>query len=248
VSWFNVLPILIAAAGLAVGCGGTMPSGDVKEIKETQKQILERLDKLEKGQKDFLAAAQRLAPRPGPQIDYDKVYDIALGNSPVRGAKSGKVTLVEFSDFQCPYSQRAQPLIQQLLDAFPNDLKHVYKNYPLPFHNRAMPAAKACEAAGMQGKFWEMHGLIFENQKSMEDADLKGYAEKIGLNAARFEKDLAGDQAQKLIQEDVDAARQAQVTGTPTLFINGKRVRERTFEAMKKEIEGYLGQQKQGPT
>ena len=226
----GVMALCLALAGF--GCQGAPGSADLKEIRDGQKQILERLDKL--------IAAQRPAPRPGPQIDYNKVYDIELGSSPVRGDKDAKVTLVEFSDFQCPYSQRAQPLIQQLLDAFPQGFRHVYKNFPLQFHNRAKPAALACLAAGKQGKFWEMHKLLFENPRNLEDADLKTYAQKVGLDLAQFEEDLKSEQIEKLIQEDLDQVRKATVTGTPTLFLNGKRVQDRSPEAMKKDIETLL--------
>ena len=173
------------------------------------------------------------------------MYDIKIGASPVRGGKDAKVTLVEFSDVQCPYSQRVQPLVKALLEAYPDDLQHVYKNFPLRFHKEAMPAAKACVAAGMQGKFWEMHALVFENPKKLQDEDLKKYAKKVGLNVEQFEKDYKSDQAQKRVDEDLAEAKKVSVTGTPTLFLNGKRVRDRSEAAMKKEIDAILqGQQK----
>jgi protein-disulfide isomerase len=221
------------------------PDG-LKELREGQKAILERIEKIEKTQKELLASLQKRPPK-RPAVDYSKVYDIKIGKSPVRGAKDAKVTLIEFSDFQCPYSKRAQPLIEKLLEAYPDDLRHVYKNFPLRFHKEAMPAAKACLAAGLQGKFWEMEELVFENPKNLKDEDLKKYAKKIGLDLQQFEKDYGSAEVDKLVQEDMAEAKKAKVTGTPTLFLNGKRVQNRSEEAMKEEIKTLLeGKKKSG--
>lgn len=234
---------LVGTVGLALfvtaGCQGKATQEALKELREGQQQILERLDRMEKGQQQILSSS--MFARQRPQIDYSKIYDIETGGSPVRGAADGKVTLVEFSDFQCPYSQRVQAVIQQLLEAFPNDLKHVYKNFPLSFHKRAMPAAQACLAAGVQGKFWEMHDLVFSHPQNLEDQDFKAHAQKLGLDIARFEADLQSETVMKRIEADTEDAKKAEVMGTPTLFLNGKRVADRSFEAMKKEIEALLG-------
>lgn len=221
------------------------PDG-LKELREGQKAILERIEKIEKTQKEMLASLQKRSPK-RPTVDYNKIYDIKVGQSPVRGAKDAKVTLIEFSDFQCPYSKRAQPLIEGLLKAYPDDLQHVYKNFPLRFHKEAMPAARACLAAGRQGKFWEMEAMIFENPKNLQDKDLKKYAKEIGLDLQQFEKDFNSEAVDNLVQEDLAEAKKAQVTGTPTLFLNGKRVQNRSEEAMKQEIETLLeGKKKSG--
>ena len=211
----------------------------LKELREGQKAILERIEKIEKSQQQLLASWKKRFPN-RPSVDYNKVYDIKIGESPVRGAKDAKITIVEFSDFQCPYSKRTQPLIETLLKAYPDDLQHVYKNFPLRFHKEAMPAAKACLAAGLQGKFWEMEAIIFENPKKLQDEDLKKYAKKIGLDVQQFEKDYSSEAVDKLVQEDMAEAKKVKVTGTPTLFLNGKRVQNRSEEAMKKEIDTLL--------
>ncbi|MEW6443961.1 MAG: thioredoxin domain-containing protein [bacterium] len=229
------------ALTLAPGCQGGMGSGDdLKALKDGQKQILERLEKIESAQKQILSSPI-FARTQQPAIDYNKVYEIQIGDSPVRGATDAKVTLVEFSDMQCPYSQRAQPILQQLVEAFPTSLRHVYKNFPLSFHKQAMPAAKACVAAGMQGKFWEMHDLVYANPKELEDQHLKAYAQKIGLNMQRFEQDLQSDAVTRKIQADLEDAKKAEVRGTPTLFLNGKRVADRSLEGMKKQVETLTG-------
>jgi protein-disulfide isomerase len=232
-----------ACIGL-VSCTVETDMGDgLKELEEGQKAILERIEKIEKTQNELLASWRKRFPK-RPTVDYDKVYDIEVGKSPVRGAKDAKVTLVEFSDFQCPYSQRVQPLIRDLLKAYPDDLRHVYKNLPLRFHKQARPAAKACLAAGMQGKFWEMQALVFKNPRKLSDEDLKKYAKKTGLDVEQFEEDFKGKEVEKLIEKDLAEAKKASVTGTPTLFLNGKRVRSRSEEAMKKEIDRLMEEKK----
>jgi len=244
IGFIKVFALVAACVGF-VACTVENDVGDeLEELMEGQKAILDRIEKIEKSQKEFLTSWQQRFPK-RPQIDYNKVYDIEIGKSPVRGAQGAKVTLVEFSDFQCPYSQRAQPLIEKLLKAYPEDLQHVYKNFPLGFHKEAMSAAKACVAADMQGKFWEMEELVFKNPKKLKDKDLKGYAKKIGLDMERFEKDCKSEEVEKRVQEDMKEAKKAQVTGTPTLFLNGKRVKNRSEEAMKEDIKSILeGKQK----
>ncbi len=234
-SWIRT-GILVSALAGWMGCEGAVGTGKtLDEIREGQAKILERLDKIEANQQKVLASAK--PGRQRPQIDYNTVYSIDIGKSAVRGGKDAKVTLVEFSDIQCPYSQRAQPLITQLLEAFPNDFQHVFKNFPLSFHKRAKPAAQACLAAGLQGKYWEMHALAFKNPKKLEDSDLTGYAKEIGLDVEKFEKDLKGNDVEAMIAKEIADARKAKVSGTPTLFLNGKRVKDRSLEGMKKTIE-----------
>ena len=226
---------------MGVGCdsGKAETQQALKNLAEGQKQIMERIAKIEK-------KVGRPAGRGRPQIDYNKVHDINVGKSPYRGSEEATVTLIEFSDFQCPYSKRVQPLINSLLKAYPNDLKHVYKNFPLRFHKRAEPAARACLAAGLQGKFWEMEELLYNNPKKLEDSDLKVYAQQIGLNVEQFEKDYKSEAVKKLVQDDMTQARKAQVSGTPSLFLNGKRVKDRSPESMKKQIEALRSQKKKG--
>ena len=244
VGFIKTFILVAACAGFAACTVDTDVGDELEELMEGQKAILERVEKIEKAQKELLTSWQQRFPK-RPSIDYNKAYDIEIGKSPVRGAKDAKVTLVEFSDFQCPYSQRAQPLIEKLLEAYPEDLRHVYKNFPLGFHKEALPAAKACLAADMQGKFWEMEELVFKNPKELKDEDLKGYAKEIGLDVERFEKDYKSDEVDKRVQEDKAEAKKAQVTGTPTLFLNGKRVKNRSEEAMKEDIKSILeGKQK----
>ena len=136
------------------------------------------------------------------------------------------------------------PTLEQVLGAFPKQVKLVFKQYPLSFHSNAKPAALASLAAQRQGKFWQMHDLIFKNQATMKDPQgnfrFNEFAKEIGLNIAKFEKDMKDPELEKIIAEDMKHGADAQVTGTPSLHINGKKVNDRSFEGMKRQIEAEL--------
>ncbi len=128
--------------------------------------------------------------------------------------------------------------MDQLLAAYPQDLRLVMKQFPLTsIHQNAMNASKAALAAGRQGKFWEMHETLFKNNRALAVDDLKKYAAGLGLDAAKFEADMNSPETAKLIAEEMAQAQAADVTGTPTLFINGKRVMNRTLEGMKAMVD-----------
>ena len=133
--------------------------------------------------------------------------------------------------------------MHQVLKAYPKEVKFVYKEFPLTsIHQNALNAARAALAARKQGKFWEMHDKLFANQRALQADKLKEYAQEIGLDAAKFEQDMGSPDVQKEIDEDGKAAQQAQVSGTPTLFINGKRVMTRSFDGLKQMIDEALKQ------
>ena len=126
------------------------------------------------------------------------------------------------------------------MKAYPKDVNFVYKNYPLPatMHPQAMPAAKAAVAAQKQGKFWEMHDKIFQNARGgLSNDKYKEWAKDIGLDVAKFEKDMASSDVDELIQRDMTAGRSAEVTGTPSFYVNGKRVMNRSVDGFKEMID-----------
>ena len=128
--------------------------------------------------------------------------------------------------------------MDQILKQYPQEVKFVYKEFPLtPRHQNAMNAARAAVAAKRQGKFWEMHDKLFANQRELQVDKLKEYAQQIGLDMAKFEQDMASPDVQKEIDEDKQLATQAQVSGTPTLFVNGKRVTNRSVDGLKSMID-----------
>jgi protein-disulfide isomerase len=145
-------------------------------------------------------------------------------HSPRQGPKAAKVTIVEFSDFQCPFCGRVTPTVKEIEKKYPKDVAVVFVNQPLPFHNNAMIAAQAFLAAHRQGKAWEMHDKMFANQQALSQADLEKYAQEIGLNVGKFKKDLEDPKIKEQIQSDQTLANSVGANGTPTFMINGREV------------------------
>jgi protein-disulfide isomerase len=132
--------------------------------------------------------------------------------------------VVEYGDYECPYCGAAHPIVKQLQRRLGDRLCFVFRNFPLStMHPHAEHAAEAAEAAGVHGKFWEMHDLLFENQEALAHGDLVEYAAALGLNASRFEAELAGHQHAARVREDFMSGVRSGVNGTPTFFINGLR-------------------------
>lgn len=173
---------------------------------------------------------------------------IPLGKSFVIGNPNAPITIVAFSDFQCPFCRRGSENITKILKKYPKDVKIVFKHFPLAFHKEAIPAAKAAIAAGNQGKFEEMHNLLFANQKDfrqkgelgMQDL-LMGYANTLGLDLYRFASDLRVPMTEKLVKEDIVLGERLGVRSTPHFFINGERLSgsqpvEKFEEIIKRQI------------
>jgi protein-disulfide isomerase len=142
----------------------------------------------------------------------------------VRGPASAPVTLIEYADFQCPFCRQASWVLRDIEDRFERDLQSVFRHFPLTeIHPLAMIAAEASEAAGAQGKFWEMHDMLFDNQPNFEPEELVAYATKLDLDVDAFTEDLASDRHREAIREDFMSGVRSGVNGTPCLFINGER-------------------------
>jgi Na+/H+ antiporter NhaA len=159
--------------------------------------------------------------------EAESVIDLAVPVDPrrdhVRGPAKALVTLVEYGDFECPYCGQAEPVIRELLADY-GDLRYVWRHLPLPdVHPHAQLAAEGSEAAGKQGKFWEMHDELLAHQGALTDEDLVRYAGDLGLDTDRFAADLARHAGAGRIAEDVDSADLSGVSGTPTFFVNGRR-------------------------
>ncbi|MHB8416719.1 MAG: DsbA family protein [Myxococcales bacterium] len=170
-----------------------------------------------------------------------QVRNVAIGDGYAKGAKDAKVTIVEFSDFQCPFCSRVEPTVKQIMDAYGKDVRFVWRNEPLPFHPNAMPAAEAAMAAGAQGKFWEMHDLLFQNQRDLSPANYEKWAKQLGLNMDKFKADLASHKYQAKIKADSDYASSVGANGTPNFFVDGRQiVGAQPFDGFKKLIDEEL--------
>ena len=142
----------------------------------------------------------------------------------IQGKENSRITLVEYGDFQCPYCKEAYPIVKEIQKIKGDVLRFVFRNFPLSeIHSYALHAAYAAEAAGKQNKFWEMHDILFENQKNLKDSDLRLYSEKLSLDIDQFTKDMNSDEVAKKVETDIMGGIKSGVNGTPTFFINGIR-------------------------
>ena len=163
----------------------------------------------------------------GPPRESTRLLDepvvIPTSGAPVTGPADAPVTLVEFSDFQCPYCVAAIPQLQAVLKAYPKQVKLIFKQFPLEIHSRAAFAATAALAAQRQGKFWPMHDALFAHHNDLSRQNVLAIAKNIGLDMHRFEADLNAPETMQTIQHDVADGDRAGVQGTPTIFINGQK-------------------------
>jgi protein-disulfide isomerase len=142
----------------------------------------------------------------------------------IQGPRSAKVTLVEYGDYQCPHCLQAYPIMIDIQEHLGDKMRLVFRNFPLATaHPQAEHAAEAAEAAGAQGKFWEMHDYLYEHQAHLDDGHLLAYAKAIGLDTARFKRDLEAHAFAERVREDFQSGLRSGVNGTPTFFINGVR-------------------------
>ena len=142
----------------------------------------------------------------------------------IQGPATAAITLVEYGDYQCPYCGQAYPIVKELQEQLGKKLRFVFRNFPLStMHPYAEHAAEAAETAGADGKFWEMHDMLYENQEALDDEDLVQYATALGLDPLRFTTDLAKHTKAARVREDFMSGARSGVNGTPTFFINGVR-------------------------
>ncbi len=192
-------------------------------------------------------AAQKAAPPARPQPDPRAVYRVPVGDSPQNGPADALVTVVVFSEFQCPFCSRVEPTLAQLRESYGNDIRFVWKNNPLPFHDNAMPASEAAmEVFAQRGApaFWQFHDTLFANQQTLDRASLERFAGEIqGINMDRFRAALDGHTHQAAIEADQTLARQLGASGTPSFFINGRNLRgAQPIDAFRTLIDEVLGQ------
>lgn len=151
-----------------------------------------------------------------------KPRDVPIDGRPVYGSERAPVTVVVFADFQCPHCQAEAPVLRKAVDQFRGRAKLVYKHFPLNSHPRAKYAAIATEAAMEQGKFWEMHDVVFANPQALEDADLFGYAQQLGLDMAKFKSDYASKAMKDRVEGDRADGEKLDIEGTPAVYVNGR--------------------------
>jgi protein-disulfide isomerase len=159
------------------------------------------------------------------RFDDKAVKQIEIGASPSLGPADAVITIVEWADFECPHCGLAAPILHKTVDEpeFKGKTRFVFKNYPLPMHERAEPAARASVAAQNQGKFWEMHDQLFTHQETLTAGDIENFAKKLGLDMEKFKTDWNSNETKDKVAKDKESGSKAGITGTPSIFINGRK-------------------------
>jgi len=191
--------------------------------------------------------ASKNSSLPSPTATAKSNYEFVITESDhVKGPATAKVTIVEFSDFQCPACKSFAPIIDEVVKQYPLDVRFVYKHFPLKtIHFRAESAAFAAEAASNQGKFWEMHDLLFENQdiwsKKRGTGVFEEYALKIGLDVTQFKADIDSDQVKEKVRTVSKFGVEMGINSTPTFYINGKKIENpKNLDALKALIDAEI--------
>lgn len=167
---------------------------------------------------------QTLPRGAGQEFLNKTVVSIPDAGAPTKGSAAAKLTIVEFADFQCPYCAEAAGVVRAVLSRFDKDVRLVFKQYPLSMHRNSDLAARAALAAGAQGKFWEMHDRLFQNFRSISKHNILQWAAVLQLDQSRFEGDLRSEELEATIKREAEEAKALGVEGTPTIFINGRRL------------------------
>jgi protein-disulfide isomerase len=164
-----------------------------------------------------------VARRAGSPNILEKPVTIPIQGAPAKGPGSARITLIEFSDFECPFCSKAAAKIDTILQAYPKDARLIYKHYLVQSHRHARLAAEASLAANAQDKFWPMHDKLFANSSQLSEEKITELAKAIGLDMARFQADLKSGKFRAAVNKDVADGDKVDIAGTPTLFVNGKR-------------------------
>ena len=250
------LRILATLCGLAI-CGNALAQApesgaeDIAELKRGQQELRQELTAVKtelqavRGElKQVLAAVKASQAKQKPTRQPDtKIYDINIGSSPILGPKDAPVTIVEFVDLQCPYCIREHPKIKEVLAAYPKDVRLVFKHFPLRMHTKAKPAHAATVLARAKGNdvFWSMIEKIMAKPRALEVADLRQYAEELGLDLAEFDAVMADEKRiDALLAPDLSESRKCGVRGTPTVLINGLKLASRNIDDYKSRIDSLL--------
>lgn len=169
----------------------------------------------------------------------DQVQTVDISDSPAKGPADAAVTIVEWADFECPFCGRAAPLMNALVDKYDGQVRVVFKQYPLSMHPNAEGAARAAYAAYKQGKFWQMHKVLFENQEALSKQDLETHAKKAGLDLKKFREDMNSLAAERFVERDKKQAEKLGLTGTPFILINGRVFSLEQFD-MAEDLEQWV--------
>ena len=173
-------------------------------------------------------------------IDLTIVYNLPVNQSAIKGPRDAPVTITVFDDFQCPYCARLLPTLDRVMATYPTKVRLVFKHFPLSNHKFANQAAKASIAARNQGKFWPLHDQLFANYNKLNEEKIRQLAENVGLDMARFEKDITNPELQQEISADMKLGTDSGVRGTPSVYINGVQLKDRSIKGFRQAIDAEL--------
>jgi protein-disulfide isomerase len=214
---FTILFLVVLLVGVAFFAGTTWMK--VKNLEQESKRAREQEEKI-----------VQVSPAPEQEgvLAEDQIAKIQTGGAAVKGEEAAPITIVEFSDYQCPFCQRYfAETYPKIWEEYEGKIRYIFRDYPLPFHPHAQQTAEAARCAGDQGKYWEMHDLLFTKQdewtpKQDIKTNLTTYAQKIDLNITEFSSCLSSGKYTAAVKEDFALGESVGVSGTPSFFINGK--------------------------
>jgi protein-disulfide isomerase len=210
--------------GCACGCSMKIAECRVKDPKCAVSRSMAAMiiKELHDGKSAEEARAAVAAKIGGPRAVLEGPVVISIDGDPVKGPSDAKITLVEFSDFQCPYCSKAVAEADAVLRKYPKDVRLVFKQFPLDAHSQARMAAEASLAAHAQGKFWPMHDKLFANSHELSRDHILGWAKEIGLDMTKFKGDFESGKYKSAVEREISQGETAGVEGTPSFFVNGK--------------------------
>jgi protein-disulfide isomerase len=215
-------------------------SGDLTQTKESIIRYLEQIEV----RKAELAFVEKLRAAASIQIFLvapdSPVFAVSTADQPSLGNAAAPVTIVEFTDYQCPSCAATQPTLERLVKEYGDNVRLVARDFPLSQHADAFKAAEAAEAAREQGKYWEYVGVLMRNQSALGVAKLKEYAGELALDLGRFDQALESGKFAETVQRDIEEGTKLGIDSTPTVFVNGRRMSDKSYEALKASIEAAL--------
>jgi len=241
----DVAPLAIAQS-VADGRLFVLLDGGVVQILSADGQLQERfqadkdvttLEVSPDGKRLYLGSATRKELQ---FVELSNIYDLPVNSSATKGPDKAAVTITLFDDFQCPYCARLLPTLDKVMQTYPDQVRIVFKHFPLSMHKFAQQAAMASIAARNQGKFWPMHDQLFANYNQLDENKIRELAESIGLDMARFDKDMINPAVQQEIAEDMALGTRSGVRGTPAVYINGVQLKDRSIGGFQQAINAEL--------
>lgn len=240
---------LLSVFGLSLpACQGQSGFSQIQEtlagIDQKQDNLLTKVDGLEKKLDARPVAAPGKAKPPAPRAgrpDPKLTYKVDIGDAAVKGSEEALVTIVAWSDFQCPFCSKVNPTMAKIHETYGDKVRVAFKHNPLPMHNRAMAAALAAESAGRQGKFWEMHDKLFANGRALTDENFEKWASELQLDVAKFQTDMKDKVLETKVRTQQSQGAVLGARGTPSFFVNGRHLSgAQPFAAFKVLIDEEL--------